>query len=181
MASGPPATVTALVCRPRRKSAHGSASPLPRKHTEWNAASRRATRRRSARRADPRRELHAVHPSGVLAEHLAGHAIGRRRETLDGFGNRSREMPVQTADSALAPPTSSGASPGWRSAKRRSANPRSATTSSEFGWAQLLRRHKLLSPEGRAQLRRAVPEAVRVCRSPAARGLAGYLGTQSSR
>jgi hypothetical protein len=51
----------------------------------------------------------------------------------------------------------------------------------EFGWAQLLRRHKLLSPEGRAQLRRAVPEAVRVCRSPAARGLAGYLGTRSSR
>jgi hypothetical protein len=50
----------------------------------------------------------------------------------------------------------------------------------EFEWAQLLRRHKLLSPDGRAQLPRAVPEAVRLCRSRAAKQLPGYEGPPSS-
>jgi hypothetical protein len=50
----------------------------------------------------------------------------------------------------------------------------------EFEWAQLLRQHKLLSPDGRSQLRRAVPEAVRVCRSPAAHDLPGFRGVASS-
>jgi hypothetical protein len=49
----------------------------------------------------------------------------------------------------------------------------------EFGWAQLLRRRKLLSPHGRPQLRRALPRAIRICRSPAARKLPGYLGARA--
>jgi hypothetical protein len=51
----------------------------------------------------------------------------------------------------------------------------------EFGWAQLLRRRKLLSPHGRSQLRQALPRAIRICRSPAARSLPGYLGARSRR
>jgi hypothetical protein len=48
----------------------------------------------------------------------------------------------------------------------------------EFRWAQLLRRRKLLSPHGRPQLRQALPRAIRICRSPAAGGLPGYLGPE---
>jgi hypothetical protein len=43
----------------------------------------------------------------------------------------------------------------------------------EFKWAQLFRRHKLLSPDGRARLRRALPQAIHLCRSRAARALPG--------
>jgi hypothetical protein len=49
----------------------------------------------------------------------------------------------------------------------------------EFGWAQLLRRRKLLSPAGRAQLRPALSAAIRLCRSPAARKLPGYFTARS--
>jgi hypothetical protein len=50
----------------------------------------------------------------------------------------------------------------------------------EFGWAQLLRGRKLLSPHGRPQLRRALPRAMRICRSRSARKLPGYLGARAS-
>jgi len=43
----------------------------------------------------------------------------------------------------------------------------------EFKWAQLFRLHKLLSPDGRARLRRALPQAIHLCRSRAARALPG--------
>jgi hypothetical protein len=51
----------------------------------------------------------------------------------------------------------------------------------EFGWAQLLRRRKLLSPHGRPELRRALPRAIRICRSPAARTLPGFLARRARR
>ena len=44
----------------------------------------------------------------------------------------------------------------------------------DFEWAQLLRQHRLLSPDGRSQLDRALPEAIRVCQSPAAAHLPGF-------
>jgi hypothetical protein len=64
-------------------------------------------------------------------------------------------------------------------AQRKGAFGKSKVPYYEFGWAQLLRRRKLLSPDGRSLLERALPKAVGVCRSPAARGLPGYLGPRS--
>jgi hypothetical protein len=46
----------------------------------------------------------------------------------------------------------------------------------DFEWAQLLRRHRLLDPNDRSSMRRALAKAVNICRSPAARKLPGYLG-----
>jgi len=66
-------------------------------------------------------------------------------------------------------------------AKRAKAFGKSKVAYYDFAWAQLLRRHKLLSPHGRPQLRRALAQAIRICRSPAARGLPGYLGAQTRR
>jgi hypothetical protein len=64
-------------------------------------------------------------------------------------------------------------------AQRKGAFGKSKVPYYEFGWAQLLRRRKLLSPAGRARLRPALSAAIRLCRSPAARKLPGYLTARS--
>src|SRR5262245_33221768 len=78
----------------RRKSGWPQAARTP-KHTGSNAAPLRRPGPRSASRVHPRREFNAKHPCGVLTEHLEGHPTGRRREALDGFGHRSREMAIE--------------------------------------------------------------------------------------
>lgn len=47
---------------------------------------------------------------------------------------------------------------------------------SEFRWASFFREHKLLHQEGRRALLGCIKPAVKLARSPAARGMPGYLG-----
>jgi hypothetical protein len=51
----------------------------------------------------------------------------------------------------------------------------------DFEWAQLLRRHRLLDPNDRSSMRRALGKAIDICRSPVARKLPGYRGNGSRR